>query len=151
MPVANTSLRLNPPIQYSLIWLIIGLLIIGLVLMWLAIVFWLTRRRPFQAAAISQIPTGEELARLKNKYLQIVDSIYDRYLKKEISKRQMHGELSMAIRYFVYEASHIRAPIMTLGDIEKTSYQTLSQLISDYYPKEFSKHLPGQDKVSVDS
>lgn len=141
---------LNPPIQYNIIWLIIGLCIFALIPIWYLVVRWLTRRRPYKAYQnFSKLPEGKELELLKKKYLERIDEIYRLYAAKAITLRDLHYELSITLRYFVYEAKRVPAPIMTLSDLKVTSYPVLTQLVEYYYAEEFGVVGRGNATTSV--
>ncbi|HEY4161048.1 MAG TPA: hypothetical protein VGM08_03220 [Candidatus Saccharimonadales bacterium] len=147
MSVADT---LNPPIQYDKIWFIIGLCIFVTIPIWYGALFWLTRRKPFKSFnRLRQLPTGTELDRLKAKYLRLIEEWYQRYRRQEIDSRVLHWALSMNVRYFVYEAKHFPAPVLTLADLKLAPYPALTNLIEDYYPEEFAELLRGDAETSV--
>lgn len=143
---------LNPPIQYDRIWLIIGLCVLATIPIWYAVLYWLTRRRPFKSFnRLKQLPGGSELDRLKAKYLKLIEEWYQRYQRQEIDLRLLHRALSMNVRYFVYEAKHFPAPVLTLSDLKLAPYPTLTKLIGEYYPEEFADILHGDAAVSVEA
>jgi hypothetical protein len=149
MFVADT---LNPPIQYDRIWLIIGLCIIATIPIWYGVLFWLTRRKPFKSFnRLRQLPTGDELNRLKAKYLKLIEEWHQRYQRKEIDSRVLHWALSMNVRYFVYEAKHFPAPVLTLSDLRLAPYPMLTSLIATYYPEEFAAFQEGDPEASVEA
>ena len=141
---------LNPPIQYSKIWLIIGLCIFVTIPIWYGMLFWLTRRRPPKSFnRLRQLPVGADLDRLKAKYLKLIEEWYQRYRRQEIDSRVLHWALSMNVRYFVYEAKHFPAPVLTLSDLKLAHYPALTGLIAEYYPEEFGVILHGEAEASV--
>lgn len=150
MPVDN--LTLHPPIQYSIIWLIIGCCLLALVAIWYGVMFWLTRRR--KVKTIAQLPPGQEpfdLEKLKLRYLQLIEECYQSYLQRRTNLRGLHRGLSMATRYFVYEAQHFPAPRLTLRDLKRAPYPKLTELIEQYYEKEFAAIEHGNAQQSVDA
>jgi len=143
---------LNPPIQYNRIWLILGLIVLLVILLWYAVAFWITRRRKLKSLnTLRRLPTGAELERLKAKYLMLIDAIYQRFLANEIDLRELHKELSMTVRTFAYEANHFPAPTLTLSDLKRSPYPQLASLIGDYYPEEFALITHGDAAVSVEA
>jgi hypothetical protein len=130
--------RLNPPIQYRLIWLIIGLVVVLLIGAWYGFVYWWTRRKkPKSLDTLKQLAPGD-LDKLKAKYLQLIEELYQRYVNGEIKLRKLHIELSMTVRSFVQEASLFPAPFLTLGELRNSAYPQLAELIAKYYPAEFA-------------
>lgn len=143
---------LNPPIQYDRIWFIIGCLLLLTVPIWYGCLLWATRRKQMKSlATLAPIPIGAELDALKAKYLRIIEELYQAYQRKEISLRTLHGDLSMTVRYFVFEAKQFPAPTMTLSDLNLAPYPTLTKLIGEYYPEEFAKITHGAAPTSVDA
>lgn len=147
MLIADT---LNPPIQYDRIWLIIGSLLLLVIPTWYVFVLRLTRHKKIKTLEnLVQLPTGAELEKLKAKYLRLIEELYQRYRRKEITLRVLHNNLSMVTRYFVYEAKHFPAPTLTLSDLRLAPYPTLTRLIAKYYPEEFAAITHGTAESSV--
>lgn len=130
--------KYNPPIQYSWLWLLIGCGLLLVVLLWYGFVFWYTRRKkPKQMDDLKQL-AAPDLNQLKAKYLQLIEDLYQAYLRHEIDLRVLHQELSMAVRSFVQEAGYLPAPYLTLADLRQSPYRSLTALIESYYPEEFA-------------
>jgi len=141
---------LNPPIQYDKIWFIIGLCVVATIPVWYGVLFWLTRRKPLKSFnRLRQLPVGADLDQLKAKYLRLIEEWYQRYRRQEIDSRVLHWALSMNVRYFVYEAKHFPAPVLTLSDLKLAPYPALTNLIAEYYPEEFAAILHGEAEASV--
>jgi hypothetical protein len=129
----------NPPVQYDLIWMIIGLTIVIAIVVWYALALWLTRhKKPKKLDSLKKLPPPVDLDTLKAKYLKFIEELYQRYLRKELKLRDLHLYLSITVRYFVYEASGFPAPLLTLSDLKRAPYPKLTKLIGDYYPEEFA-------------
>jgi hypothetical protein len=144
--------KLNPPIQYNLIWLIIGLALLIAVLSWYGIVIWLTRRKKLKSIDnLKQLPSPVDLDALKAKYLQFIEDLYLGYQRKEITLRELHQRFSLATRYFVYEAIGFPAPLLTLSDLKLAPYPKLTKLIEDYYPEEFAAINKGKAFASKEA
>lgn len=146
----NVKVTLNPPLQYSLIWLLIGCGLALLVALWYGFIFWNTRaKKPKSLADLPLLAPGSDLASLQQKYLQLIDQCYQAYRLKRTNLRGLHRSLSITVRYFVYEASHFPAPLLTLGDLEKAPYPKLTKVVADYYDKEFSQIEHGDPQTAV--
>jgi len=149
MLVADT---LNPPIQYDRIWLIIGSILMLTIPIWYGILYWITRRKKVKSLEnLSQLPVGGDLDKLKAKYLRLIEELYQRYRRNEITLRGLHRGLSMTVRYFVYEARHFPAPTLTLSDLRRAPFPALTKLIEKYYPEEFAliTHGTAEDSVAA--
>jgi hypothetical protein len=143
---------LNPPLQYSVIWLIIGLVLLLAIISWYGFTFWLTRRRPVKSlATIKQLSTASDLNQLKANYLQRIEACFQQYQRQEISLRSLHQTLSMLIRLFIYDVRHFPAPRLTLADLKLSAYPTLTELVAAYYPSEFTATEIGDAQASVNA
>jgi hypothetical protein len=146
------SVSLNPPIQYSIIWLIIGAVLLLLIAVWYGVLFWLTRHKPYASLAnLKPAPPGFDLEKLKQKYLQLIDECYNAYKHDHATLRSLHKGLSMTVRYFVHEANHFPAPRLTLADLKRAPYPELSRVVEDYYAKEFAAVEHGNAEASVEA
>lgn len=146
----DSAPMLNPPIEYSLIWLIIGLILLALCMIGVGVILWITRRKKLQTITnLAPATTQSELDRLKAKYLQLIEQCYVRYQQQQVTKRGLHRDLSMTVRYFVYEARHFPAPQLTLSDLKKSPFHELTKLIEEYYVDEFAAIEHGDPGQSV--
>lgn len=135
----KNNLILNPPITYSLMWLLIGFAIILCIALWYGFVFWFTRKKQVkQITDLKPIADVNNIDGLKQKYIAIIEEHYREYERRSVSLRVLHNNLSMDVRMFVYEAQHFPAPKLTLSDLKKASFPRLTKIIEDYYGKEFS-------------
>lgn len=144
------ELKLNPPIQYSLIWLIIGLTLLLAIVAWYGALFWMTRRKEAETLAdLKSLSPNNDLPALKAKYLKLIDECYRSYQQNQTTRRGLHRGLSMVVRYFVYEARHFPAPRLTLADLKRAPYPQLSKLIEQYYSSEFAAIEHGDPEAAV--
>lgn len=146
------NLALNPPIQYAIIWLIIGCCLLASILVWYGVLVWISRKK--KVKTISQLRPGPEvlnLEQLKQRYLELIEECYQSYLKGRTNLRGLHRGLSMTTRYFVYQVRHFPAPHLTLNDLKKAPYPKLSRVIEDYYEKEFAAIEYGDAHQSVEA
>ncbi len=143
---------LNPPIHYNYIWLIIGSTILLCILVWYVSVFLTTRRKPVKSLAMLPVLSpASTLGELKARYIQQIEERHQRYKNKEISFKELHDGLSVLVRYFVYEANHFPAPILTLGELKRTPYPKLAKLIAYFYPQEFALKESANSDASVEA
>lgn len=146
------SQTLHPPIQYSRLWLLLGLLTFALMAGWYGLVFWLNRRRRLSTIAdLQPLSRDMNLAAIKAKYLALIDAHYQAYQQKKSTKRQLHKDLSMVVRSFVYEANQIPATRLTLEDFKLLPYPALQELIGEYYVDEFARIESGEPAHSVEA
>ena len=103
-------------------WLIIGCLLLGAIILWYGFVFYSTRRRSHRSlATLKPKPyTPPDLTDLKQKYQRLIDEIERNYTAGELSSRKAHQKLSHVLRMFVVEINGHRVDTLTLRDLEKT-------------------------------
>jgi hypothetical protein len=147
--LAAANLPPHGPVQYSIIWLIIGLSLLVAVIGWYGFVIWFSRRRPKDLSGLLPLTDSFNLDALKAKYLQLVDQCYDSYVRQEVGRRELHRNLSITVRYFVYEANNFPAPRLTLSDLKHAPYPNLTQLIGNYYVDEFAAIETGEPLMSA--
>lgn len=144
------SIQFNPPIHYSLLWLIIGMSLLVALGLWFSFIYWHTRRKKIKTIAnLPAAPSSFDLEKLKQEYLRLIEEGYQQYKDGQTSLRGLHKGLSMATRYFVYEAQHFPAPRLTLTDLKRAPYPKLSHLIQKYYEKEFAAIEHGNPEEAV--
>ncbi|CAN5325104.1 hypothetical protein BH11ACT2_BH11ACT2_11550 [soil metagenome] len=136
-----------PPVQYSPIWLIIGVGLIVLVVAWIIVLLVITRRRPQAEAANPLAGLPADPVALRASYVSLIDEVAVAHARGALDFRQAHQRLSLIVRQFAGEARGIRAPYMTLEDLRALRLTPLSSTIGQLYPGAFS----GQETGSVDT
>ena len=127
------------PITYSPIWILIGLLFLGIALGIIAVVIYSTRKKEIRTIKTLKIhaPKVIDMNALREKYLRLINEAEGRFQKRQIKASQCHQQLSLLVRLFYYEAMGFHADIMTLSDLKKSNHKALVKLIDSYYPDEF--------------
>lgn len=127
------------PINYSPIWAMIGLLLLGLAIGIIAVIIYTTRKKEIKTISTLKItaPKVINMNVLRDKYLKMIDAAEERFKRRQIKASQCHQQLSLIVRLFFYEAMGFHADIMTLSDIKKSNYTKLAELVDGYYPDEF--------------
>ena len=135
---AGTELR--EWIDYDPLWLIIGCLLLGAIILWYGFVFYSPRRRSHRSlATLKPKPyTPPDLTDLKQKYQRLIDEIEQNHAAGKLSSRKAHQKLSHVLRMFVVEINGHRVDTLTLRDLEKTRYKTLAAAIKQFYIPEFT-------------
>ena len=143
----HTSVELQPPFSYSLYPLLVVGALILLITVFLLARFLLRRRKP----AISGVKSAPspDINRLKEKYLQELETLSRQISNKEISARAAWQQLSLTIRLFVHETTHIKVQNCTLSDIARLNMPALYELIQEYYAPEFSEYSLGDISSSL--
>jgi hypothetical protein len=135
------------PFYYSFIWLIVGILFLGLAVAIVALIFYATRKKEIKTIANlkPQAPKVIDIEALKAKYLAMVDEAERQFNNHKTKASKAHQQLSLIARLFYYEALGFHADILTLADLKKSRHERLTQTIEKYYPDEFD----GLEKGSV--
>lgn len=124
-----------PPQDYSITWPVLGGLIIFALVIWVMLV-WLLTRRPDPDAGSSPLPP-EALAKLRQEALDRVGSVEEKVGAGTMTARRGHHELSKVVRDFVSRASGLEAETMTAADLRERGPAHLSRLIEEFYPRQF--------------
>ncbi|GAB3606852.1 hypothetical protein GCM10027413_22610 [Conyzicola nivalis] len=131
-----------PPVQYSPVWLVIGVVLVALVIGWLVFVLLLTRRRAEPYEYVGSIPQLTETVR--DAYLARIDDVGRRYDAGAVTFSDAHHELSALVRSFASDAQGVRARFMTLDDLRRTPHRALAETVERLYPGAFSGNTGGR-------
>jgi hypothetical protein len=139
------AVEVIPPMTYEPFWLILGISLVVLVVLWLVLVVYVTRKRalPTLTSAGMRAEHVVNLAEIQARYLQLFDQINAQYTERKINAREAHARLSYTARYFVYEVTGRPTHRMTLTDLEKTAFKEVREIVRGIYPPEFAKMQAG--------
>ena len=147
----QTNINLQEPFTYSLIPLIITIVfIIGLTIY--LICSKKTKNEDIvKKDNVKTIPerNKKDIPVIKNKYIQQLDEIEDRYNKKKIELRKAYQLISESIRLFVFEVTNITTQNYSLAEIKKLNIPELYELIEEYYEPEFASKTVGDFVSSI--
>ena len=147
----QTTINLQEPFTYSLIPLIITtVFIIGLTIY--LICSKKTKNEDIvKKDNVKTIPerNKKDIPVIKNKYIQQLDEIEDRYNKKKIELRKAYQLISESIRLFVFEVTNITTQNYSLAEIKKLNIPELYELIEEYYEPEFASKTVGDFVSSI--
>ncbi len=139
------------PEHYGLLWFFVGLALLVAVACWYGFVLWSTRRKP--QPNVSKLPAQEpvrpDLATLKAKYLALIAQVEAKVSQQATTTRAAHQELSLLVRYFVYETNGFRAQVLSLSDIKHTDFTAIANVIERYYPAEFAALEQGDIAAAI--
>ncbi|MCU1544430.1 MAG: hypothetical protein JWM50_2295 [Microbacteriaceae bacterium] len=130
-----------PPVQYSPLWLALGVLIIAVIIGWYLFALLSTRRAPAPAAHLDGPRAFDPPVR--EAYLRRIDDVNRRYAAGDVGFSDAHHELSALVRSFAAEARGIRAQYMTLDDLRRTEHHGLATTVEALYPGAFSGAATG--------
>ena len=135
---------LRPMFSYSIIPIIITVIII------IVILFFLLKKEKKEKPPIVIPPKVENRMTIKEKYLKEIISLKNDSLENKITNRKSYQRLSVIIRKFIYEMTHIKVQNYSLEEIRKVNIPILTQLVEEYYDPEFSKNSSGNIINSID-
>lgn len=146
----QTSVELQTPFSYSLVYICIVFIITSIFTIYIIIKRCNNKKIKKSVHDANNKLELNEVLNIKNKYLKKIDVIKNNVENKKITNRKAYQSISNIIRHFVYEVTAIRVQKYTLSEIEKLDMPMLYELVSEYYEPEFSKNSVGDIKSSID-
>lgn len=141
--VIEITVKLQKPMQYSLIALIIALLVVLAPLIWQLIKYIKSKNNAPKVIKEKEAPKEvfvprKTLYQLKEEYIKLIDAIEKKYINSEIDSRELHLELSSAVKKFVEEVTGVSASSFVLSDFAKHKMPTIEGLLEVFYAPEFA-------------
>jgi len=134
--VANDFLKwIVAPLPYSVLWLVLGILLILGVIGWFGgVVVW-----TLPVERLRTIPVIRDISArvLRRKFGSAVGQVADRYRAGELSSRQAYAEMSRILRNFVFYRTGVRAQYMTLGEVERGPAAAAAPIVKALYTRQF--------------
>lgn len=124
-----------PPVQYSPLWVVLGVVAVALVAGWYLFVLLLTRRRRPPVELVGSLV--ELTTSVRGSYLARIDDVARRYQHGDVDLPQAHHELSALVRSFAAQSRGVRAQYMTLDDLRRTPHRELAEVVERLYPGAF--------------
>lgn len=126
-------------ISYSPVWMMIGLLLVGLAVGIIVVILYITRKKEIKTISTLKItaPKVVNMNVLRDKYTKLINEAESRFKRNQIKASQCHQQISLIVRLFFYEAMGFHADIMTLNDLKKSNYKKLAEFVENHYPDEF--------------
>ena len=127
------------PITYSPVWVMIGLLLVGLAVGIIVIILYITRKKEIKTISTLKVsaPKVINMNVLRDKYIKMINETEARFKRNQIKASQCHQQISLIVRLFFYEGMGFHADIMTLNDLKKSNYKKLTEFVEEHYPNEF--------------
>ena len=146
----KTTVELQDPFNYLIIWVIIAVLFIGAVIF--AQIYFrkklgdrLKREKKLRIKRI----TEATLEGKKKKYIGELIFIESDLMQNKINIRQAYQRISLTIRMFVYEVTGIKVQKYTLSEIRRVNIPQLTQLVREYYEPEFARETRADIRASL--
>lgn len=148
----HTAPELSPLLQYAPGPMVLAIGILALIIIWVTVIIWITRRRPEKSLRTlpAAPPVVIDNSQLKAQYLERINQIQAEFDGQRIRARIAHQQLSDTLRSFVADVA--RAPVrsMTLSELKRTQYVPLSTAIDSYYQPEFAAVESGSVASAAD-
>ena len=135
----KTSVELQAPFQYMILWLILAVLFIAGVIVAQVLLRKKLGDRLKKAKQIKLKRIAEStLEGLKKKYIGELTCIEMDLRNQKITVRQAYQKMSICIRLFVHDVTGIKVQKYTLSEIKKVNMPQLTNLVREYYEPEFA-------------
>lgn len=137
-----------PPAAYSGVWLFYGALLIVA-----AVVILIARRRlrtPHVVITVQPDPQ-QDLAAVRQAYLDEVEALGRRHAGGGLDDRELHHELSRAVRAYVAESNGPNATVMTPTDLRRAGRQDVAEVIGQFWGTQFGPRPDQSAPESVDA
>ena len=135
----KTSVELQAPFQYMILWLILAVLFIAGVIIAQVLLRKKLGDRLKKAKQIKLKRIAEStLEGLKKKYIGELTCIEMNLRNQKITVRQAYQKMSICIRLFVHDVTGIKVQKYTLSEIKKVNMPQLTNLVREYYEPEFA-------------
>lgn len=123
------------PLPYSVLWLVLGvLLVLGVIGWFVGVVVWTL---PVQR--LRTIPVIRDISArvLQRKFGAQIGKVSDRYQAGELTSRQAYTEMSRILRNFVYFRTGVAAQYMALGEVADSPAAAAAPAVSALYSRQF--------------
>ena len=135
----KTSVELQAPFQYMILWLILAVLFMAGVIIAQVLLRKKLGDRLKKAKQIKLKRIAEStLEGLKKKYIGELTCIEMDLRNQKITVRQAYQKMSICIRLFVHDVTGIKVQKYTLSEIKKVNMPQLTNLVREYYEPEFA-------------
>lgn len=147
----QTTINLQEPFTYSIIPLVIIIVCIIIATIYLLNLKNAKKEIEIKREDVKKIPEKniKNIPVIKNKYLQQLKDIEDKYTNNKIELRKAYQLISEAIRLFVFEVTDITTQNYSLAEIKKINIPELYNLIEEYYEPEFASKTMGDFSSSI--
>ncbi|MDH6198259.1 putative MnhB-related membrane protein [Mycobacterium frederiksbergense] len=134
--MANDYLKwIVAPLPYSVLWLVLGvLLVLGVIGWFVGVVVW-----TLPVERLRTIPVIRDISArvLRRKFSAEVGKVSDRYHAGGLNSRQAYTEMSRILRNFVYFQTGVAAQYMALGEVANSSAAAAAPAVSALYAGQF--------------
>lgn len=146
----KTSVELQDPFSYMIIWIILAVLFIAAVIfaqLYFRKVLGDRLKKP-RTPKLKKVPPAT-LDNIKRKYLGELTYIESDLVNNRITIREAYHKLSKNIRMFVFEVTGIKVQKYTLTEIRRVNIPPLTNLVREYYEPEFARETRADVRSSI--
>jgi hypothetical protein len=141
--------ELFPPVAQSAGWWVLG---VALLVLATGLVGWaLVPRRPGGRRPATDTAPTIDVAGVKRAALEHIAIAERRFRRGEVDERELHHELSAALRQFAAELGPTGARAMTPVELFEAGLPDLADVLHSYYPPRFQARAPGQPSAAVEA
>ena len=146
----KTSVELQDPFSYMLIWLILAVIILA-AFVFTQVYFRKKLREELRKAKKIRLKKISEatLEGKKRKYITELEFIEMDLRNNKIDKREAYLRMSKTIRMFVHDVTGINVQKYTLMEIKRVNIPQLTQLVREYYEPEFALRSSADAATSI--
>ncbi|MUL81797.1 MULTISPECIES: hypothetical protein [unclassified Mycolicibacterium] len=134
--MANDHLKwIVAPLPYSVLWLVLGVLLIFGVIGWfVGVLVW-----TLPVERLRSIPVIRDISArvLRRKFSAAIGGVSDRYRAGGLTSRQAYTEMSRILRNFVYFRTGVAAQYMALGEVADSAAAAAAPAVSALYSRQF--------------
>ena len=139
------------PWQYPLwvLWLVLGLLLVGLVVGWALFVRRVAGRSlpPGERARLRRAAVDPDEVRAR--YERLIDEVERASAEGRLSDRGVHGRLSALVRWHAHETGGGDAHVMTLEDLRSADLPEVTGAVERWYPPAFRPEHPADPREAI--
>lgn len=134
--MANDQLKwIVAPLPYSVLWLVLGvLLVLGVIGWFVGVLVW-----TLPVERLRAIPVIRDISArvLRRKFGAAIGKISARHHAGELTARQAYAEMSRVLRNFVYYRTGVAAQYMALGEVADSAAAEAAPAVSVLYSRQF--------------
>ena len=129
------SVKMQPELMISTIWLIVGLAILltSIILLIIIIVFKKAPKKEKVKKERPPKPNFYEEIELKNRTVSSIDKIIHQLNNNEIDVRESYQRLSITLREFVTRVTGKKYTTLSLSELKKMNLEVLAQIQRESY------------------
>ncbi len=146
----KTSVELQDPFSYMIIWIILAVIILG-AFVFTQVYFRKKLKEELKKAKKIRLKKLSEatLEGKKRKYMTELMYIETDLRNGKIDKREAYQKMSKCIRMFVHDVTGINVQKYSLMEIKRVNIPQLTQLVREYYEPEFALRSSADAATSI--